>query len=124
MNWREFFRPRISKIIIFIALILIFGFPDFMRECAALAMTGQLNPCGNTKLALNNPIFHRDMLDAVDTYAFNPFLIGAYLIILYSFLSLIYFLVNKKQINMKRVVSVTILIALYVVIMLWMTTLS
>ena len=91
-----------------------------MRECAALALSGQLNPCGNTQLALNNPIFHRDMIDAVYTYAFNPFLIGAYVIALYSFLSLIYFL--KKQVNMKRVVFMTIIIALYVVLMLWIST--
>jgi len=121
MNWKEFFRPQTSKIIFFIALLLIFGVPDFVRQCAAYDFGRGQFPCGNTRLALNNPIFYGGMLDVVDNYSYNPILIGAYLIALYSFLSLVHFFTDKKRVNMKRVIFVTILIALYIILMLWIS---
>lgn len=122
MNWKEFFRLKKSKIIIFIFLLLLFGVPDFVRNCAAYDFGRGEFPCGPTRLGLNNILFYGVMLDAVDIYAFNPVIIVSYLMLLYSFLSLIYFYSDKKRINLLRVVVVTILIALFIILMLWVST--
>ncbi len=99
MDWKKFFKPQISKVIIFILIVLISGVPASVEQCATYDFgTGEF-PCGPTRFGIHNPFseFLVQMLDAVNIYSYNPILVGVYLMALYSLLSLIYFYTKKNR---------------------------
>lgn len=121
MDLKEFFKPQISKIIIFIILLLLFGVPAFYKNCATYDFgTGEF-PCGPPRFTLHNPLIKSQMLDAVNIYSYNPLVIASYLVVLYSILSLIYF--YTKENKAQRIVFLISFIVLFVVLRIWISIL-
>lgn len=117
----EFFKPEISKIIIFLLLILIFGIPAFVTQCATYDFgTGEF-PCGSPKFTLHNPLIKEPVLDAADIYDYSPFLIILYAVTLYSLLSLIYLYTKNKK--AQRIVYIAAFIILFAIMRIWISIL-
>jgi magnesium-transporting ATPase (P-type) len=123
MDWKEFFKPQLSKIIVFISLILIFGIPTFVTQCATYDFGRGDFPCGEPKFTLNNPVLSSitTSLDAVDTYEYNIFLVIVYLILLYFILSFIYF--NTSGNKKRRIFYTIIFTILFILLRIWISIL-
>ena len=123
MEWKEFFKPEISKIVIFILLVAIFGVPAFVTQCASYDFETGNFPCGEPKFTLNNPLLssYTVMLDAHNNYEYNIFLIVAHLFVLYSVLSLIYVYTEKNK--TQRIVYTASFIALFIIARIWISIL-
>jgi|SRR3989338_1891930 len=123
MDWKEFLKPEISKLIIFILLLIVFGFPAFVTQCASYDFGTGNFPCGEPRFTFNNPMLssYIVMLDAHNNYEYSPFLIAAYLFVLYFALSLIYSYTKSNK--MQRIVYTTSFILLFIVIRIWISIL-
>ena len=99
MNWKKFFKPLVSKIIIFAVLILIFGVPAYLKSCGSYIQAGTAQHCFGPSLVLFNGLTYASttgVLDVSYNWTFNPFIIGGYLIVLYLLLSLIFHIAHYK----------------------------
>ena len=123
MNWKEFLKPEISKLIIFILLLIVFGVPAFVTQCASYDFGTGKFPCGEPRFTLNNPLLssYTVILDANNNYDYNTLLILAYIASLYHLLSLIYYCTksNKTQ----RIVYTASFIALFIIARMWISIL-
>ena len=97
MNWKEFFKPTISKVIIFFLLLLIFGVPASVKQCATFDFGTGKFPCGPSRFGFHNPVLGSQNLDAATTYSYNFLAIALHLSIVYALLSLIYFYTREKS---------------------------
>ena len=117
IDLRDFFKPVISKIIIFVILFGIFGVPAFVKQCATFDFgTGEF-PCGLNRLTLHNPLIKLQILDATNIYSYSILLIALHLFVLYSLLSLIYFYTQENK--TQRIVYLASFIILYLIFILW-----
>mgnify|MGYP001608743387 CR=1 FL=1 len=96
MDWKTFFKPSISKILIFVILVLIFGVPATSSDCQTYVSTPTPPPCIE-KFTFSNIIIdvlgltkYPYVLDAATYFSYNPFLVVLYLIGLYIIVSLIF----------------------------------
>ena len=119
MDWKEFFKPAISKAIIFALLLLIFGVPAFVKQCATFDFGIEKFPCGPTRFAFHNPLIKSQIYDAVDIYSYNIFLVAFYLTILYVLLSLIYFYTRKNKVQ--RIVYLISFVILFIITVIWIS---
>ncbi len=119
MEWKEFFKPVTSKAIIFVLLLAIFGVPSVVKQCATFDFGTGKFPCGPARLTLHNPLFKAQMLDATNIYNHNFLLIGIYLFVLYSLLSLIYFFSGENK--MQRIVYTASFIIMFIILRIWMS---
>lgn len=102
MKWKQFFSPQISKIIILVILILVFGVPATSRSCQTYITTPIPPPCIE-RFTFSNIISdligldrYPYVLDAATYYSYNPIIVALYVVTLYLILSLIFHLSGYK----------------------------
>lgn len=109
MNLKKIIKPQISKIIIFLILILIFGVPATSRSCSHFPLGPDETPppCvekftfSNLILDFSGAMRYPHVMDASTSFSYNPLIVAGYLIFLYLILS---FLFHVSNYNWKRVV--------------------
>ncbi len=110
MKWKQFLKPTIAKIILFIILVLIFGVPSIQRSCQGFVQT-TVPPSCIERFTFSNIIIdilgiRIQPLDAVISFSYNPLFVIPYLIILYLLVSLIFHIAGY---NWKRALLFTII---------------
>src|SRR3989344_6796869 len=102
MNWKQFFIPQISKIIILFILILVFGVPATSSSCQGFVRTPTPSPCIE-KFTFSNIISdvigldrYPYVLDASTHFSYNPIIVTSYVVAIYLVLSLIFLLSGYK----------------------------
>jgi hypothetical protein len=102
MNWKEFFKPKLGKVIIFLLLILIFGIPVTTSSCSTFPlMPGQTPlPCVE-KFGFQNLFFiiletFGTTMDAYTRFSVNLITLG-YLVLVYLLISAIFYSIDRKK---------------------------
>jgi hypothetical protein len=102
MNWKEFFKPSILKIVIFLLIILIFGIPATSHSCSTYPLrTMQPPPPCIDKFGLQNLLYiFLESMPATDAYTnfiINYFYLIGYLVLVYLVISVIFNFIPKKK---------------------------
>ncbi len=122
MDWRKFFKLYISKIVIFVLLVLIFGVPATSRDCQTYVTTPTPPPCIE-RFTFSNIIIdvlgltkYPYVLDAATYFSYNPFLVIPYLIGLYVIVSSIFHIAgyNWKKALLYTVVAILLIFLIIV----------
>jgi len=104
MNIKEFLKPTIWKIIIFVLIILIFGIPATSHSCSTYPlMPGEIQPPCIDSFGFYNllTILIESTMIAMDAYikfSFNYLILFSYLIVVYL-ISCLIILIYKKLKN-------------------------
>jgi len=123
MDWKKFFKPYISKIVIFVLLVLIFGVPATSEGCQTHVLALTRPPCIE-RFTFSNIIIdvlgltkYPYQLDGATYFYYNPFLVILYLIGLYVIVSSIFHITgyNWKK-SLLYIVAVILLILLIIVL--------
>ena len=102
MNWKQFFIPQISKIIILFILILVFGVPATSSSCQGFVRTPTPPSCierftfSNIVSDVTGLDRYPYVLDASTHFSYNPIIVTSYVVALYLALSLIFLLSGYK----------------------------
>lgn len=124
MKWKQFFGPQISKIVLLVIVILIFGVPATSRDCQTYITTSTPPPCiehftfSNIILDLIGFDRYPYVLDAAIYYSYNPIFVALYVVALYLIISLIFHLSGYKWKKAYLYVAGIILIIFLVFILL------
>jgi hypothetical protein len=120
---KQFLKPQISKIIIFVALILIFGLPAISRSCSTFPlMRGETAPPCIEKFTFSNIIVdvlgltrYPHVMDATTFFSYNPSVVVPYLVVLYLSLSLLF---HISHYDWKKVLLYLTLIGMIIFVIL------
>ncbi len=93
MDWKQFFKPQISKVIIFALLVWIFGVPATLVTCQGFVRIAEPpSPCIG-QFAFSNIISRNiQVFDGVRHFSYNPIIVTLYPAGLYLALSLIFYM--------------------------------
>lgn len=101
MNWKQIISLQTSKVILYIALILIFGVPATERGCSTLPSRNVdvlyaprcIERFGFSNIVLDVSGFNNfTTTDATTHFRYNPIIILLYLVVLYLAISFVYYL--------------------------------
>lgn len=126
MDCKQFFKPQISKVIILILLILIFGVPATSSNCQTYVTTSTPPPCierftfSNIILGAMGLTKYPYMLDAATNFSYNPIVVIIYLVAMYLSLSLIFHLSGY---NWKKSLLYVILIVFIILLIFMLSSL-
>jgi hypothetical protein len=117
---KQFLKPQISKIIIFVVLVLIFGLPAISTSCSTFPlMRGETPPPCIERFTFSNIIVgvlgYPHVMDAAIFFSYNPFVVMPYLVVLYLSLSLLFRFSNydwKKVLLYLTLIGMTIFVIL------------
>lgn len=118
MDWKRFLGPQLSKVMIFIILLLLFGVPVVITSCAGLVPLDAppgTSLCTEPTLTMYNYLtylFTTNVMDAVYGIEFSPFIIAAYLVVLYLNLSLLFHILGHdwKKVSMILLIIIALLV--------------
>ena len=123
MNWKQFFGLQISKIVLLVILILIFGVPATSRSCGGFVTTSAPSPCierftfSNIVSDLVGLDRYPYVLDASTHYSYNPLIVASYVVALFLVLSTIFHLSGYRW--KRAVLYIIAIIAVMLLILIW-----
>ena len=95
VDCKQFFKPQISKTIIILILLFLFGVPAYLHSCNAYLEANTPQQCTSPHLTLYNYFTHSfttGVLDISFGWDFNSFIITLYIVVLYLMISLVFLL--------------------------------